>query len=194
MGILTVTARNLINRRVKITIKISIEMAKKFALALLIASFFSPFFLQAKKLSPKDLPEQYRKWLEEEVVYIIVPIEREVFLKLENDRERDLFIEAFWKHRDTIQATPENEFKEEHYRRIKYANRFFGRGTPKPGWRTDRGRIYIILGAPNDIQRFEGKTMTYPSEVWFYQGKTNLGLPPKIILGKRKAQVRFILS
>jgi GWxTD domain-containing protein len=153
-------------------------MAKKLVLAFLVLSFFSPFFLQAEKLSPKDLPEKYRKWLEEEVVYIIVPLEREVFLKLETDRERALFIEAFWKQRDPVRATPENEFKEEHYRRINYSNQFFGRGTPKPGWRTDRGRIYIILGEPNDIQRFEGKVMTYPSEVWFYQGKTNLGLPP----------------
>lgn len=153
-------------------------MRKKIVLTLLISAFFSPFFLYAEKLSPKDLPEKYRKWLEEEVVYIIVPLEREVFLKLKTDRERDLFIEAFWKQRDPTQATPENEFKEEHYRRINYANHFFGRGTPKPGWRTDRGRIYIILGAPNDIQRFEGKTMTYPSVIWFYQGKTNIGLPP----------------
>jgi len=153
-------------------------MKKKVVFLLLISALFYPLLPQAKKLSIKDLPERYRKWLEEEVVYIIVPIEREVFLKLKTDRERNLFIEAFWKHRDPTQATPENEFKKEHYRRIDYANRFFGRGTPKPGWRTDRGRIYTILGAPNDIQRFEGKTMTYPSEVWFYQGKTNLGLPP----------------
>ncbi|UCC40299.1 MAG: GWxTD domain-containing protein [Candidatus Aminicenantes bacterium] len=153
-------------------------MAKKLALAFLISFFFSPFFLQAEKRSPKDLPEIHRRWLEEEVVYIIVPIEKEVFLKLETDRERSLFIEAFWKHRDPTQATPENEFKNEHYRRISHANQFFGRGMPKRGWRTDRGRIYIILGEPNDIQRYEGKTMTYPAEVWFYQGKTNLGLPP----------------
>ena len=155
-----------------------IKMGKKVVLAILISSFLSPLFLYAEKLSPKDLPEKYKKWLEEEIVYIIVPLEREVFLKLKTDRERDLFIEAFWKHRDPTQATPENEFKKEHYRRINHANHFFGRGTPKPGWRTDRGRIYIILGAPNDIQRFEGKTMTYPSVVWFYQGKTNIGLPP----------------
>jgi GWxTD domain-containing protein len=155
-----------------------IKRGKKVVIAILISSFLSPFFLYAEKISPKDLPEKYKKWLEEEVVYIILPLEREVFLVLKTDRERALFIEAFWKHRDPTQATPENESKEEHYRRINYANRFFGRGTPKPGWRTDRGRIYIILGEPNDIQRFEGTTMTYPSVVWFYQGKTNIGLPP----------------
>lgn len=125
-----------------------------------------------------SLPERYKKWLEEEVVYIISPVEREVFLQLTTDRERDLFIEAFWKQRDPTPGSPENEFKNEHYRRINHANHFFGRGTPKPGWKTDRGRIYIILGEPNDIQRFEGKTQVYPTEVWFYQGKTNLGLPP----------------
>lgn len=126
----------------------------------------------------KDLPPAHKKWLEEDVSYIITPVEREVFLKLQTDRERDLFIEAFWKQRDPVAATPENEFRTEHYRRINYANHFFGRGTPKPGWRTDRGRVYIILGEPNDVQRFEGKTTVYPTEVWFYQGKTNLGLPP----------------
>lgn len=157
-------------------------MVKKLSLILLISFCFFPFFLLAEKLSPKDLPEKYKKWLEEDVVYIIVPIEREVFLKLNTDRERDIFIEAFWKHRDPTQSTPENEFKNEHYHRISYANQSFGRGTPKPGWRTDRGRIYVILGPPNDVQRFDGKTMTYPSEVWFYQEKTNLGLPPGFYL------------
>jgi len=135
-------------------------------------------FYGSIKIEKDTLPPRYKQWLEEEVVYIIVPIEREVFLKLETDRERDLFIEAFWKHRDPTPGTPENEFRKEHYRRISYVNHFYGRTTPKPGWRTDRGRIYIILGEPNDIQRFEGKTMTYPAEVWFYQGKTDLGLPP----------------
>jgi len=124
-----------------------------------------------------ELPPVYKKWLEEEAVYIITPLEREVFLKLTTDRERDMFIEAFWKHRDPTPGTPENEFKTEHFRRINYANHFFGRESPKPGWRTDRGRIYIILGEPNDIQRYDGKTQTYPAEVWFYQGKTEMGLP-----------------
>lgn len=135
-------------------------------------------FYGSMKTEEDKLPPRYKQWLDEEVVYIIVPIEREVFLKLETDRERDLFIEAFWRHRDPTSGTLENEFRKEHYRRISHVNRFYGRTTPKPGWRTDRGRIYIILGEPNDIQRFEGKTMTYPAEIWFYQGKTNLGLPP----------------
>ena len=109
------------------------------------------------------LPAQYKKWLEEDVVYIIVPLEKDVFLKLQTDRERDLFIEAFWKQRDPTPGMANNEFKTEHYRRINYANRYLGRSAPLPGWRTDRGRIYIILGEPNDIQRFEGKSGVYPT-------------------------------
>ena len=124
------------------------------------------------------LPERHQKWLDEEIVYIITPTERDVFRKLQTDRERDLFIEAFWKHRDPTPATPENEFKTEHYRRINYANHFLGRESPKEGWRTDRGRVYIILGEPNDINRMQGKQELYDCEVWFYQGKTDLGLPP----------------
>lgn len=131
-----------------------------------------------QRAADPDLPDAYRKWLDEEVAYIITPTEREVFQKLRTDRERDLFIEAFWKQRDPTTASAENEFKTEHFRRIAYADRYLGRDAPKPGWRTDRGRYYIILGEPRDIQRFEGKSQTYDAEVWFYQGKSDLGLPP----------------
>jgi GWxTD domain-containing protein len=150
---------------------------KKFSFFVLILTVFLCLYGIAEKKA-KDLPPLHKKWLEEEVVYIITPIEKEVFLKLATDRERDRFIEAFWKHRDPTPSTPENEFYKEHQRRLNYANHFFGRESPKPGWKTDRGRMYILLGEPNDIRRFEGKTMTYPAEVWFYQGKTDLGLPP----------------
>ncbi|HQH61984.1 MAG TPA: GWxTD domain-containing protein, partial [Candidatus Saccharicenans sp.] len=133
----------------------------------------------AKKKEPAPkLPEKYKKWLEQEVVYIITPTEREIFLKLKTDRERDLFIEAFWKHRDPIPETEENEFKIEHYKRIEYANKYFGREAAKPGWMTDRGRMYIILGPPNDIQHIDGKSEIYNCEIWFYQGKQEMGLPP----------------
>ena len=103
--------------------------------------FLLPFLGNAQKISPKDLPERYQAWLEEEVVYIITPKEKDVFLQLESDREREMFIEAFWKQRDPNPTTPENEYKEEHYRRIAYANKTFGRESPGPGWRTARGRI-----------------------------------------------------
>jgi GWxTD domain-containing protein len=123
------------------------------------------------------LPERFQRWLDEEVVWVATPLERDVFLKLQTDRERDLFIEAFWKHRDPTPGTPENEFKTEHFRRLAYANRYYGRTAPMPGWKTDRGRIYIILGAPNDVQRFEGKQGIYNTEIWFYQDKAEARLP-----------------
>jgi GWxTD domain-containing protein len=123
------------------------------------------------------LPDRYKKWLSEEVVYIITRSEREVFLKLKTDRERDLFIEAFWKHRNPTPGAAENSFKTEHYRRLSYANTYYGRSTPRPGWQTDRGRIYIILGEPRDIERFTGEAEIYNAEIWFYQGLTELGLP-----------------
>jgi len=125
-----------------------------------------------------NLPERYAKWVEEEVVYIIAPLEKEIFFQLQTDRERDLFIQAFWVQRDPSKGDSENEFRKEHNRRIDYANQYFGRATPKAGWRTNRGRMYIILGAPNDILRFEGKNQVYNTEVWFYQGLSNVGLPP----------------
>ena len=125
----------------------------------------------------KDFPPLYKKWLEEEVVYIISNLEKQVFEKLQTDRERDLFIEAFWRQRDPSPGTTENEFKTEHFRRLNYANYYLGRQSPLPGWKTDRGRIYIILGEPNDIQHFESGQETYPAEVWFYQNKAEVGLP-----------------
>jgi len=144
-----------------------------FLFAFLIVSLF---VLEAAE-KKKDLPDRYKKWLEEEVVYIITAREKDVFLRLETDRERDVFMEAFWKQRDPSPGSPQNEFKEEHYRRINYANHFLGRTTPKPGWKTNRGEIYIILGEPNDIIRFEGKSQIYNTEVWFYQDMTKYGLP-----------------
>lgn len=130
-----------------------------------------------KKKSPKDLPEHFRKWLEEEVVYIITPKEKEVFLMLETDRERELFIEAFWKHRDPNPNTLKNEAKEEHYRRINYANQWFGKESPGPGWRSDMGRIYITLGEPKVIEKYENLTEVFPVIIWFYEGMMEYGLP-----------------
>ncbi|MEW5899865.1 MAG: GWxTD domain-containing protein [Acidobacteriota bacterium] len=146
---------------------------------LLIGLFLSSTFPAGEgHASTDDLPSIYKKWLEEDVVYLISPLERQVFKKLASDRERDIFIEAFWKQRDPTPGTPENEFKTEHFRRVNHVNRYFGRQSPLPGWKTDRGRIYIILGEPNDVQKFESAQQTYPAEVWFYQGKTDAGLPP----------------
>jgi GWxTD domain-containing protein len=119
----------------------------------------------------------YKKWLDEEVVYIITPLEREVFQKLRSDRERDLFIAAFWRHRESAQGGSPNSFRAEHYRRIAYADRYYGRTSPLAGWRTDRGRLYIILGEPTSVAKYDTKADLYPTEVWFYQNKEALGLP-----------------
>ncbi len=129
------------------------------------------------KTKETDLPEKYRKWLTEDVTYIITPLEKKVFLELETAKERDLFIDAFWKNRDPNPNTPENEFKIEHYKRMQYATLNFGRGTPTKGWRTEMGKMYIILGMPNAINRYENDTEIYPTIVWFYQGFAKYGLP-----------------
>lgn len=158
-------------------------MKRTFLLILLISFSLSLVFLatfpQTRKAdsSVKNLPPKYKKWLEEEVVYIITKKEREVFLALQTDRERDIFIEAFWKQRDPTPNTPENEFKTEHYKRIKFANERFGRETATPGWRTEMGRVYIILGEPKQIVRLENETELYPVQVWFYDGMEAYGLP-----------------
>jgi len=148
---------------------------------LVIVSSISSAQPKTKSKSAKELikalPEKYHKWLEEEVVYIISSREKDVFLSLQNDRQRDMFIEAFWKQRDPNPNTPENEFKDEHYRRIKYANDHFGKESPGPGWRTDMGKIYIILGEPKYTEKYENLYDLYPTIIWFYQGMAEYGLP-----------------
>ncbi|MFO7981745.1 MAG: GWxTD domain-containing protein [Candidatus Aminicenantes bacterium] len=148
-----------------------------FFITVIIMAMLCSVMIRAEKKSPKDLPEIYRVWLEEEVVYIITQNERDVFLQLESDRERDMFIEAFWKQRDPNPELPGNKFKEEHYRRIKHANQVFGREAPGPGWRTARGRIFIILGDPDYIERYESDSEIYPTIIWFYEGMAEYGLP-----------------
>ncbi|MCK7477373.1 MAG: GWxTD domain-containing protein [Candidatus Moduliflexus flocculans] len=111
-------------------------MKRTAAVALLglavLAAFATGAGTSGQKEAKPKLPDRYRAWLEEEVVYIVAPMERDVFLKLQSDRERDLFIEAFWKQRDPNTGTPENEFKTEHARRIAHANRYLGRDAPGP--------------------------------------------------------------
>jgi len=153
-------------------------------------------FLPAqKKKSPKDLPPIYQKWLQEEVVYIITAKERDVFLQLETDREREIFIDAFWKARNPNPTSAENAFKKEHYRRIQYANQWFGKDSPGPGWRTDMGRIYIILGEPKQIDKFENLPQVFPMIVWFYDGMAEFGLPNSfsVVYFKREGTGEYIL-
>jgi len=135
---------------------------------------------ETKKIEP--MSEYAKQWLEEVVPYIINSVEKEIFVNLPNEEERGKFIENFWRKRDPEPKTPENEFKLDYYRRIAMANKFFGHGGIQ-GWRTDRGRIYIILGPPNEIQRDMSPTSSYgsafhgPRETWNYWGLSNPKLP-----------------
>ena len=101
------------------------------------------------KIKAKDLDKKYQDWLDM-VHYIITSTEKEIFFMLTNNRDRDAFINLFWNLRDPTKGTPQNEYKDEHMKRFKYANRYF-RGGPGPGWRSDRGRIYIVLGPPVNV-------------------------------------------
>jgi GWxTD domain-containing protein len=120
--------------------------AMKIAYLLVLCSVAATGFA-APQTKPISL---YRKWLNEDVTYIITPGERAAFKRLNTDAERKDFIEQFWLRRDPTPGTGENEFKDEHYRRIAYANEHFG--SQIPGWKTDRGRIYIVFGPPDEIE------------------------------------------
>jgi len=133
-----------------------------------------------EKRFKQEVSGSYKKWLDEDVRWIITDEERSAFKQLSNDEERDQFIEAFWQRRDPTPDTIENEFKEEHYRRIAYANEHFPAGIP--GWKTDRGRMYIMYGPADEIESHPsggtydrpmeeggGTTSTYPFENWRYR-------------------------
>ncbi len=139
-----------------------------------------------KKLQEEERQDYYKKWLNEVVIYIITPEEKAVFLSLTTPEEKEQFIEQFWSRRDTDPSTAVNEFKEEHYRRIAYANERFESGYR--GWLTDRGRIYIIHGKPDEITSYPaggpytrplqeggGKTVTFPFEIWRYRNIEGVG-------------------
>ena len=134
----------------------------------------------------KELETPYRKWLNEDVAYIITDEERAAFKRLQTDEEREQFIEQFWLRRDPTPDTVENEFKEEHYRRIAYANEHYASGIP--GWKTDRGRIYITYGPPDENDSHPsggtyerppeeggGETSTFPFEQWRYRYIEGIG-------------------
>jgi GWxTD domain-containing protein len=149
-----------------------------------------PLTEKQKKANAKALKQElgktYKKWLDEDVRWIVTDEERSAFMQLSNDEERDQFIEAFWARRDPTPDTPENEFKEEHYRRIAYANEHFAAGIP--GWKTDRGRIYIMYGPADEIESHPsggtydrpmeeggGTTSTFPFEDWRYRYLEGVG-------------------
>jgi GWxTD domain-containing protein len=122
------------------------------------------------------LAEKYQQWLKL-TDYIILPQEKEVFSRLDTDRDRDLFIQAFWRQRDPTPGTPQNEFQDEHVQRFLYANTRLKRSTPRAGWQTDMGRIHILLGEPHSIERFDMQAGIHPCQVWYYYGDKSRGLP-----------------
>jgi GWxTD domain-containing protein len=149
-----------------------------------------PISDKQKKANAKSLRQEltktYKKWLDEDVRWIITDEEKSAFMQLSNDEERDQFIEAFWARRDPTPDTEENEFKEDHYARIAYANEHFAAGIP--GWKTDRGRIYIVFGKPDEIESHPaggsyerpmeeggGETSTFPFEQWRYRYIEGIG-------------------
>jgi GWxTD domain-containing protein len=134
-----------------------------------------------QKMAEKDLDRRFQDWLNL-VAYHIQPVEKEVFLKLTNDRDRDVFVETFWKQRDPTPGTPENEYKDEILKRFKYCNEFYGRNTTREGWKTDMGRIHMVLGPPQGIERFEATIGIVPCQSWSYYGDTRRGLPPQFLL------------
>ena len=127
-----------------------------------------------------EMAPRHRTWIEEEVVYIVSETERRAFLDLEGEDLRDAFIEAFWERRDPNPTTAENEYRDEHYARIAYANEFYGRDTGRAGWRTDRGRLHIVLGPPRTREDFSHSGALYPAELWFYNDPAlrRHGVPP----------------
>jgi len=139
-----------------------------------------------QKAIQKEMESPYKRWLSEEVPYIITDEERASFKKFTTDDEREQFIEAFWERRNPNPGSPENEFKEEYYRRIAYANEHYASGMP--GWKTDRGRIYITWGPPDEVDSHPsggtyerppeeggGETSTYPFEQWRYRYIDGIG-------------------
>jgi GWxTD domain-containing protein len=142
-------------------------------------------FAQQKALR-QELKGVYKKWLDEDVRWIITDQEMQAFKHLSNDEERDSFIEQFWLRRNPNPDSPDNEYRDEHYRRIAYANEHFAAG--KPGWKTDRGHIYIAFGKPDSTEshpsggNYErpmeeggGNTSTYPFETWHYRYLAGIG-------------------
>jgi GWxTD domain-containing protein len=133
-----------------------------------------------QKQLEKELAGPWKKWMDEDVRYIITDEEKQAFKRFKTDEERQQFVEQFWLRRDPTPDTEENEYKEEHYRRIAYANDHYASGIP--GWKTDRGMIYIKYGAADEIDSHPsggsyerpieeggGETSTYPFEDWRYR-------------------------
>jgi GWxTD domain-containing protein len=134
-----------------------------------------------QKTNVKDLAPRFQQWLDL-VAYHIQPVEKDVFLKLTSDRDRDVFVETFWKQRDPTPGTPENEYRDELVKRFKYCNEFYGRATTREGWKTDMGRFHMILGPPASVEHFEATIGLVPCYSWSYYGDSRRDLPPQFYL------------
>lgn len=124
----------------------------------------------------KNLPPRYKRWYN--IIYhISTKDERDVFLSLTNTRDRDIFIRSFWLQRDPTPGTEDNEYKKEIENRFAHVNKIYSRSSSKPGWMTDMGKFYMILGKPSTEERYDSKAGLRPAVVWYYYGDTSLGLP-----------------
>jgi|HubBroStandDraft_6_1064221.scaffolds.fasta_scaffold15182_2 GWxTD domain-containing protein len=146
-------------------------------LALLITLLAGSAVAGISKKDLQNLPPHYRKWLTEDVIYLITDEEKDAFVHLPSDDARDKFIEHFWEIRNPNPGSPTNTYKDEIYRRIAYANQWYGHRNGLEGWRTDRGRVYITLGAPQQTGKYLGFSNIRPMEIWFYSND-NPALPP----------------
>ncbi len=159
-----------------------------------IVLFLALVSFSQQKIKEENLAPHYQEFLNM-TRYIMLPQEKDVFLQLTTDRDRNIFIESFWKQRDPTAGTPRNEYKEEHFTRFNYANSRFGRTTSRPGWMTDMGRFYILLGSPISTERFEGSSDVYPTQVWYYYGDEAKGLPAHfaLVFYKKRGMGEFSL-
>jgi len=146
------------------------------SVGLLLAVSVTNVFAGISKKQLASVPPTYREWLTRDVVYIITNDERDAFLRLTTDAERDKFIERFWEVRNPSPGSPTNSYKDEIYRRIAYADQWYGE-VGLEGWRTDRGHVYITLGAPQQVGRYYGFANVRPMEIWFYSND-HPALPP----------------
>jgi len=166
-------------------------LARIFAFVLI--GFILAPFAQAVDRS-RNFPPRYRHWVNEEVNYIIASDERKQFLSLASDSERDSFITEFWRIRNPDPHSESNAYKDEHYRRLAYANEHFGAIGSQNGWHTDQGRIYITLGAPKQVETYPLARNVRPIEIWFYQSPS-MALPPyfSLLFYKRSIGEPFAL-
>lgn len=140
----------------------------------------------------QSLPAKYQQWLNEDVVWIVTPEERSAFSQLKSDEERDKFMNQFWERRDPTPGSTENKVKDEHYRRIAYANEHFA--TPgTAGWKADRGRIYIVYGPPDEIESHPARDSAKPTEAWLYHSIRENTPPQKVVVqGKEELRTQMV--